>query len=517
MAAKLYLVGAGPGDPGLLTLKGRRCLEQADVVIYDYLANPRLLDYVRPDAVRLLVGKHGGGARVEQDVINGLIVEHARQGRVVVRLKGGDPFIFGRGGEEAETARAAGIDFEIVPGVSSAIAVPAYAGIPLTHRALASNVIFTTGYEYPAKTQPAVHWDELAHRGSTLVILMTQRQLAANMTKLMANGLNADTPVAVIQWGTRAAQRTIVGSAATIAALAAEAHIKPPAIAVVGEVVRLRNELNWFERKALFGKRIVITRPRAQAADFAERLEALGAEIIPFPTIETIPPSSLAPLDDAIRRAAEFEWVVFTSANGVRVFFERLQALGCDLRDWHRALFAAIGPQTAKALQAYCVRVTVVPDEFRAEGIVAALAEVGVKGKRVLLPRAAGARAVLPQQLRDLGAAVEEVTAYTTVLPRAAAEELRELLLGGEADLVTFTSSSTVHNFVAAVGRDIGAVLARAAVGCIGPVTAETARSYSMPVAIQPSTYTIPAFVDAIARYYAEALPEGQQGTVPVR
>ncbi len=305
MPGKVYLVGAGPGDPGLLTLKGKRCLEQADVVIYDYLANPRLLDHAPPQALRLLVGKHGGGgSRVDQSTINRLILEHARERSVVVRLKGGDPFIFGRGGEEAEVLQDAGIDFEIVPGVSSAIAVPAYAGIPLTHRDFASNVIFTTGYEYTDKSEPAVHWDALARSGSTLVILMTTQQLGVNMEKLMAGGLAPNTPVALIRWGTRAEQETLVGTVATIAALARDRHLPPPAIAIVGEVVRLREKLNWFERKPLFGKRIVITRPRQQVSEFAELLEAWGAEVIPFPTIETIPPPSLAALDDAIRRAS---------------------------------------------------------------------------------------------------------------------------------------------------------------------------------------------------------------------
>ncbi|HVO22015.1 MAG TPA: uroporphyrinogen-III C-methyltransferase [Candidatus Margulisiibacteriota bacterium] len=503
MAGRLYLVGAGPGDPGLLTLKGKRCLEQADVVIYDYLANPRLLDYARPDAQRCLVGKHGGGARVEQATINALIVEHAQQGKIVVRLKGGDPLIFGRGAEEAAAASAAGIEFEIVPGVSSAIAVPAYAGIPLTHRRLASNVIFTTGYEYPTKTEPAVHWSELARSGSTLVILMTQRQLDTNMNKLIGGGLDPETPVAVIEWGTRAAQRTVTGSAATIALLARQRDIKPPALAVVGAVVQLREQLNWFERKPLFGRRIMITRPRTQASEFADLLEAAGAEVVPFPTIETVAPPSLAALDDAIGRAREFDWVVFTSANGVRVFCERLQMLGADLRDWHHARFAAIGPQTAKALQAYCVRVDAVPGEYRAEAVAAALAQIGVAGKRILLPRAAGARAVLPQQLREHGATVEDVPTYTTVAPREHTQDLRDLLLRGAIDLVTFTSSSTVHNFVTLLDGGRRDALRNLTVGCIGPVTAETARGYGMRVAIQPETYTVAAFAAAIVDFYA--------------
>ena len=506
MAAKLYLVGAGPGDPGLLTLKGKRCLELADVVIYDYLANPRLLDYARADCARILVGKHGGGTRVEQATINQLILDHARRDQTVVRLKGGDPFVFGRGAEEAAAAQAAGIDFEIVPGVSAAIAVPAYAGIPLTHRDLASNVIFTTGYEQP-KAEAAVQWSELARSGSTLVILMTQRQLRGNMEKLIAGGLAADTPVAVIQWGTRAEQRTVSGTAATIAALAEQSDIKPPALAVVGAVVTLRAQLNWFERKPLFGRRIVITRPRAQAADFAERLEAWGAEVIPFPAIETVPPESFAALDDVIQRAADFDWVVFTSANGVRVFFERLQTIGADIRAFHRARFAAIGPQTARAVQAFCVQVASVPAEFRAEGVIDALAAAGVAGQRVLLPRAAGAREVLPIRLRELGATVEEVVTYSSVLPHGHLAELRERLQHGAADLITFTSSSTVHNFIAALGPDSGTLLAQTTIGCIGPVTADTARSYGLHVAIQPESYTIPAFVEAIRHHYASAPP----------
>ncbi len=503
MPGKVYLVGAGPGDPGLLTLKGKRCLEQAEVVIYDYLANPRLLDHAPPTALRLLVGKHAGGARVEQSVINQLILDHAVAGRVVVRLKGGDPFIFGRGAEEAEALRAADVSFEIVPGVSAAIAVPAYAGIPLTHRELASNVIFTTGYEYPDKHEPAVHWTELARSGSTLVLLMTTRQLGVNMDKLIAGGLPPATPVAVIRWGTRAEQRTLVGTAATIAALAHEQNIQPPAIAVVGEVVRLHERLNWFERKPLFGKRVVITRPRAEAHDFAERLEAWGAEVLPFPTIETVPPPSLGALDDAIHRAGEFDWVVFTSAHGVRVFFERVRTLGADIRAWHRARFAAIGPQTAKALEAFCVRVDVMPEEFRAEAVVNALAQAGVAQQRVLLPRAGGAREVLPIELRALGAVVEEVVTYVTVPARVDAQELRQLLRRGEVHLVTFTSSSTVHNFVALLGDNLDEALAHAEIGCIGPITAETARSYGLRVSIQPATYTVPAFVDAIVRHYA--------------
>jgi uroporphyrinogen III methyltransferase/synthase len=514
MSGKVYLVGAGPGDPGLLTVKGQRCLEQADVVIHDYLANPRLLESVRPDAERLLVGKHGGGTRVEQDLINALLVDRARQGKVVVRLKGGDPFIFGRGAEEAAAVRAAGIEFEIVPGVTSATAVPAYAGIPLTHRELASSVIIATGYEYPAKAEPAVRWDAVARSGSTLVLLMTQRQLRHNMQALIDGGMAGDTPAAVIEWGTRADQRTVDGTVATIADMADAATIKPPALAVVGAVVRLRPQLGWFERKPLFGRRIVITRPRRQAAAFAALLEAQGAEVLAFPTIETVAPPSYAGLDAALRRPQDFDWVVLTSVNGVRVFFERLQEIGGDIRSWHGARFAAIGPQTAQALRAACVRVDVVPGEYRAEGVADALAAAGVDGRRVLLPRAAGARELLPEELRRLGAVVEEVISYESVPPRdGGAPELRSLLAQGRIDLVTFTSSSTVRHFATAMADAITPWPPTVGVGCIGPVTAETARSFGMPVVVQPEVYTVAAFAEAIIGYYRpeRRLPPGRE------
>jgi len=506
MAGKVFLVGAGPGDPGLLTLKGRRCLTTADVVVYDYLANPRLLDHARSDAERLLVGKHGGGPRVDQDVINALLIERARRGLVVVRLKGGDPFIFGRGGEEAEALQAAGIAFEIVPGVSSAVAVPAYAGIPLTHRELASRVVFTTGYEQPGTAGDVVPWEGIAAPRTTLVVLMTQRQLAHNLQRLVAAGLPATTPAAVIEWGTWADQRTIVGTVADLAERAAAAGLQPPALAVVGDVVELRSRLNWFEAKPLFGRRIVLTRPRRQAGTFADALEAAGAEVVPFPTIETVPPDTYEPLDDALRRPAAFDWVVFTSVNGVDAFMTRRRALGGDIRAWHAARIAAIGPQTAQALTDLGLQVAVLPDEYRAEAVVAALREAGVSGGRVLLPRAARARDVLPRELQRLGATVEDVAAYQTVLPALPdTDAVRALFARGRVDLVTFTSSSTVHNFAAVFGADCPAVLGPAPVGCIGPVTADTARGYGLTVAVQPTAYTIPAFTDAIIAYFRTA------------
>ncbi len=499
----VYLVGAGPGAPGLITLDGVRCLNRADVVVYDYLASPRLLEHAPAAAERLLVGKHGGGERVEQDVITALLVERARRGETVVRLKGGDPFVFGRGGEEAEALAAAGIPFEVVPGVTSAVAVPAYAGIPLTHRDLASSFTVLTGYEYPDKQDLAVHWDAVAQRGNTLVFLMTTRQLRTNMARLMAHGMAADTPAAVIRWGTLAGQQTLVGTAATIADLAEAENLQPPALAVVGEVVRLRAQLAWFERKPLFGRRIVVTRPRAQASAFAAQLADAGAEVIACPTIEIVPPASWAPLDDAIARCATFDWLVFTSVNGVSMFFDRLRALHRDVRALHRARIAAVGPPTAEALAAHGVMVDVVPDEYRAEGVAVAMCAAGVAGTRVLLPRAAAAREILPQLLRDAGAEVEEVASYQTVPARTDVGELRRLLEAGSVDLVTFTSSSTVRSFLALVGDDAAALLGRAAIGCIGPITADTARAAGLRVAVQPAAYTIPAFTEAILDYFS--------------
>ncbi len=499
----VYLVGAGPGAPGLLTLDGARALRGADVVIYDYLASPRLLDHAPPQAERILVGKHGGGQRTEQALITALLLEHARAGRRVVRLKGGDPFVFGRGGEEAEALAAAGIPFEVVPGVSSAIAVPAYAGIPLTHRDLASSFTVLTGYEYPDKPEMAVHWDAVAQRGNTLVFLMTTRQLGANMAQLLAHGMDPETPAAVIRWGTTAAQETLRGTVATIADLAVARDVQPPALAVVGQVARLRETLAWAERRPLAGRHIVVTRPRAQAADFVDALAALGADVLPCPTIEIVPPASWEPLDEAIARVESYDWIVLTSANGVEKFFDRLRARGRDVRALHRARLAAVGSETAAAIAARGLLVDVVPEEFRAEAVAAAMQAAGIAGARVLLPRATVAREILPIMLRDAGATVDEVPAYATIPARVDLSELRALLQARAVDLVTFTSSSTVRSFLTLLGADAAALLAGVSAGCIGPITAETARAAGLEVVLQPTTYTIAAFTEAIRAHFA--------------
>ncbi|MGD9763501.1 MAG: uroporphyrinogen-III C-methyltransferase [Candidatus Binatia bacterium] len=499
----VYLVGAGPGAPGLITLDGVRALGRADVVIYDYLASPRLLDHAPASAERLLVGKHGGGQQVEQSAITALLLAHAREGRTVVRLKGGDPFVFGRGGEEAEALAAAGIPFEIVPGVTSAVAVPAYAGIPLTHRDVASSFTVLTGYEYPDKQELAVHWDAVARRGNTLVFLMTTRQLRFNMERLIAHGIARDTPAAVIRWGTVAEQETLTGTVGTIAGLAAARGLQPPAIAVIGDVVRLRERLAWVERKPLFGRRIVVTRPRAQAGGFIDALTDAGADVLACPAIEIAPPESWAALDAAIERLEIYDWLVLTSVNGVAMFFGRLRARGRDVRALHRTRVAAVGSETAAAIGERGLVADLVPAEFRAEAVAEALRAAGIGGARVLLPRAAVAREVLPAMLRDAGAMVDEVASYRTVRGRADQAELRGLLAARAIDLVTFTSSSTVTNFLALLGADAPALLAAVPAACIGPITADTARAAGLKVSIQPATYTTAALTGAIVRHFA--------------
>lgn len=500
---KVYLIGAGPGDPGLLTLKGKRCLAEAEVVIYDYLVDQRILAYARPEAELLYAGKKSGGDSMPQAAINRLMIERASKGQVVARLKGGDPFLFGRGGEEAEEFVAAGVPFEVVPGVTSALAVPAYAGIPLTHRDYASAVAIVSGHKEVWDNAPHLNWATLAGVGGTLVFLMGTRQLRNNMQRLINYGLPAGTPVALIRCGTRPDQEVLAATVGTIAELASERRFEPPAIAVVGEVVHLRERLRWFDTKPLFGRRIVVTRPRSQAAGFVELLEQQGAEVIQFPTIETVPLTSYEALDAALKEISIYHWLIFTSVNGVQYFFARLRAGQYDIRRLGNVRIAVIGPETARAVEALHLRVDAMPEEYRAEALVAVLGDV--RGQQILLPRAAEARAILPRELQALGAQVNEVAVYQTVQPQhIRTQELHAQLAEGKIDLVTFTSSSTVRNFIALFPDDeVKALLGTTRIGCIGPITADTAREYGLEVLIQPSTYTVPAFAAAIVEYFA--------------
>jgi uroporphyrinogen III methyltransferase/synthase len=501
---KVYLVGAGPGDPGLLTLRGKECLEQADVVFYDYLANPTLLAHAKDRAERVYVGRRGKGKYPEQETINRLLIERANTGQTVVRLKGGDPFVFGRGGEEAEALASAGIEFEVVPGVTAAIAAPAYAGIPVTHRTLASTLTIVTGHEDPAKPSTALDWSRLATNQGTVVFLMGMKNLSTIAATLMTEGRPGTTPVAIIRWGTKVSQQTVVGTLADIAGKADAAQMEPPTVIVVGEVVRLRPKLNWFERRPLFGKRVLMTRAKEQAGELAVRLTAYGAEPVEAPTIKIIAPLDWKPVDQAISEIRTYNWIIFTSVNGVSRFMTRLMARGLDSRCLAGRRLCCIGPRTAQELEKFGVRADVVPADYQAEGVLAALNRQDLKALRILIPRAEVARELLPDELRAAGAHVDVVPVYRTLTPDRDSGEWLQELMDHRIHVVTFTSSSTVRNFVAMLGGEeaVKPLLQSATIACIGPITAKTAEEYGLTVSIMPSENTIPALADAIAHHY---------------
>ncbi len=503
---KVYLIGAGPGDPGLMTLKGKDILSRADVIIYDYLANKLFLEYAKPQAELIYVGKKGGDHTMGQAEINRLIVEKSKSGSSVARLKGGDPFIFGRGGEEAQELVADGVPFEIVPGITSAISVPAYAGIPLTHRDHTATVAFVTGHEDPLKEGSNIQWDKLSTGVGTIVFLMGVGNLKKIAENLMRHGRSPKTPVAVIRRGTVAEQETITGNLKNIAERVNTAGFRPPAIIVVGDVVGLRDELNWFETKPLFGKRIVVTRAREQASGFLQKLSSLGAECIQFPTIEIIPPDSWKPLDTAILSLESYQWLLFTSVNGVKYFLQRLHFSGRDVRDLKGIKIGAIGPKTADQWRQLGIIPDLIPDEYRAEAVVEAFKKWDTEGVRILIPRAARAREILPEQLRKMGARVDVVDAYKTISPKGDTAGIRDMLEKGTLHMVTFTSSSTVTNFVNMFGSEKQRLtdvwMKRVKVACIGPITADTARDRGFSVDLMPSDYTIEALTQAITNFY---------------
>ncbi len=501
---RVALVGAGPGDPKLLTLRGKELLEKADVLIYDYLANPALLRFAKEDAEQIYVGKKRGSLNSEhQENINQLLISSAKAGKTVVRLKGGDPFIFGRGGEEIEALAAESIPFEVVPGVSSAVGVPAYAGIPLTHRKMASSVTFITGHEDPAKTESHFDWGKLATGADTLVFLMAMGNLPAIIEQLCAHGRASSTPAALIQWGTYPYQKTLTGTLHTLIRSAEKAHIKPPVVMVVGEVVSLRDQLNWFETRPLFGKRILVTRAKEQAGEFIDQLTALGAEALPFPTLQIAPPPSWDALDAAIPNIESYDVLIFTSVNGVSFFRKRLKTLRKDLRLLKGIFICAIGPRTAEAIEAWDLRVDLIPAEFKAEGLLETLTAHGVQGKRFLIPRALEAREILPDTLRALGGEVDVVPAYQAIPPRYLDQEIEDFLAKNRIDMMTFASASTLRHFVEIIGKPLfEKYLKKSAVACIGPVTAETAQILGLNVAVTPKEYTFPALTGAIVDYY---------------
>lgn len=478
---KVYLVGAGPGDPGLLTIKGRDVLARADVILHDHLASDAVLDFASPAAERIYVGKKKADHAMPQSEIARLMIGHARAGHLVVRLKGGDPLIFGRGGEEMEALVEAGIPYEIVPGVTAALGIAAYSGVPLTHRDHTSAVTFVTGHQ-----PEQIDWSRIGH-AETLVVYMGLTAIGEISARLIAAGRDPATPAMAVRWGTRPNQQTIVATLADLPAQVAAAQMRPPASVVIGEVVALRERLNWFEKLPLFGQRIVTTR-----TGMAEPLRALGAEVFGLPAIEIRPPQDPAPLAKAIAQLASYDWLIFTSANGVRGFLAALDASSIDLRQL-RAQLCAIGPATAAALTSLHLKVDVVPEEYVAESLVATLEKFDLAGKRILLPRAAVARDVAPNALRARGAQVDVVEAYQTVVPPTD-------LSGVEgADWVTFTSSSTVKNFLALGGGRL--LTGGARIASIGPVTSATVQQHGYEVAVEAREFTIPGLIAALVEF----------------
>jgi uroporphyrinogen III methyltransferase/synthase len=508
MTGIVYLVGAGPGDPGLLTLRGAELLVTCDAVVFDALANPALLALAnvaeRETAVELHdVGKRGGAAEsAKQDEINALLVRLGREGKRVVRLKGGDPLVFGRGSEEARALAEAGVSFEIVPGVTAGIAAPAYAGIPVTHRGAATSVTFVTGHEDPTKDHTTVDWQALARAGGTIVLYMGVKTLPNIVAALIAGGMSSDTPAAAVQWGTHPRQRTVTATVSTLADAIREAGLTAPVITVIGPVVDLRGEIAWFDRRPLFGKRIVVTRAQAQASALTERLAAAGAEVIEMPATR-IEPCDLAGLRDALGDIAAFDWIVFTSQNAVQVAWDALRAMGLDARAFAGVKIAAVGPMTADALLQRGLAVDVVPERFVAEGLLDALrSREDVRGARVLYVAGEGARETLERGLIGAGASVERVTAYRSVVDGTDADSLKTRLDRGDVDLATFTSASSVRAFVDLVGAERAR---RVPAASIGPITTEAARDAGLDVAIEATTSTIDGLVEAIVESFASA------------
>jgi uroporphyrinogen III methyltransferase/synthase len=493
-----YLVGAGPGDPGLLTLRGRDCLERADVVVYDYLSNAEFLRYAPEDAEKIYAGKTAGRHALKQEETNALLVKFTKEGKCVVRLKGGDPFLFGRGGEEAAELAAAGLRFEIVPGVTSAIGGLAYAGIPVTHRA--SNAILTifTGHEEPDKKTSGIDYKAIASAPGTKVMLMGVERLGAITGELAAAGMQTSTPVALVRWATTARHQTLVGTLVTIATLAEEKGFKAPAVAVFGEVVNLRETLNWFETRPLFGRRIAVTRTRTQAGGLIASLRELGGDAYELPTIRIEPPADKTPFIEAMLDVRTYDWIVFTSPNGVEAFFRAFFAAHEDARDLGGARIAVIGNGTAKKVREYRYAVDLIPEEFVAESLLKSFKELNVEHLKMLLPRAEGAREMLAIELENLGAIVDDVPAYRTVPETEDVSGGIKRFREEGADMITFTSASTAAHFTA-LNLPLPNELKTAS---IGPVTTEEMHRLGLPVDLEAPQHDIPGLVTAIRGFY---------------
>jgi len=501
----VYLVGAGPGDPSLITLRGVECLQRAEVVVYDYLANEQLLCHAPENAERIYAGKIGGRHNQGQDEINSLLVSKAAAGKVVVRLKGGDPFVFGRGGEECEALREAGIPFEVVPGVTAAVGAAAYSGIPLTHREITASVAFVTGQEGKDKNESSIDWDLLSLGGGTVVFYMGITTLRRNMQRMMEHGRPYDTPVALVRWATTACQQVLVGTLADIADRAEATGFKPPAITIVGEVVALRDKLQWFDKRTLCGKKIVVTRAAEQAGEFSAKLAALGATVLECPTIKLVEPESWQLLDLAIRELAGYDWVVLTSGNAVRFFFQRLDALGLDARALGCCRICAVGPRTADELRSFGIKPDLVPADYKAEGVVDEFSRLDMHNSRVLFPRADKARDVIPRELKRMGAHVDSPVAYRNVFPERLPPETLFALEKRSVDCITFTSSSTVQNLAAMLGEELMMdMLKGVTVASIGPITSKSCRELGLKVDIEPGSHTLDALTEALEAHFGQ-------------
>ncbi len=494
----VYLVGAGPGDPGLLTRRGAQVLALADVVVYDRLIGSELLDLARADAEKIYVGKEASRHAMTQDEINALLVEQALEGKSVCRLKGGDPFVFGRGGEEALFCRAHHIPFEIVPGISSSIAAPAYAGIPVTHREIATSFAVVTGHTKDDDAPPS----ELP-RAATLVFLMGVRALPKIVAQLLARGEAPSTSVALVRWGTTAQQQTVVGTLETIEAEVERSGLKPPALIVVGEVVGLRDKLRWFDARPLWGQTVIVTRAREQASGLAEGLRAQGARVLQCPTIQVQPLQDYSVVDAAIGELSGFDWVVFTSSNGVAAFWKRLKYLSLDARAFGLARVAAIGPATASALEERGIRADFVPESSISESVAEGLLERGAGKGNLLIVRALEGREVLSERLQAAGAQVVVAPCYATVPDNSNAEQARAAIEEGEGEVwITFTSSSTVRFFLDALGGDwVRSRRSKFKIACIGPITAQTSRENGL----EPDAVAAQAGVESLLQVLVEA------------
>lgn len=505
----VYLVGSGPGDPGLITVKALEKIRQADAIIYDYLAGQEFVKEARPDAELIYVGKTGKEHTLEQVDINKLLVQKASQYKCVVRLKGGDPYVFGRGAEEAEELVDAGIPFEVVPGVTSAVAAPAYAGIPVTHRDHASMVTFVTGHENPNKDQSSIDWDNLAKSSGSLVFLMGVKNLKMITSSLISSGMNPGTPAALVRWGTTPDQSSFLSSVSEIAAEAISRKFKAPAVLIVGSVASLKPRLDWYEKKILFGKRILITRSREQSKKMAERILGQGGKPILFPTIQIKDPADFSALDLAFNDISKYDWVIFTSVNGVDGFFRRFFALDRDIRELAGPRFGAIGPVTAQAIRNHGLKVELLGEQFVAEGLLEALKEEDLKGKRFLIPRAEKARIILPEGIVSRGGSVDLVTVYRTVLPdQADVESIIQALANREVDVITFTSSSTVSHFAELIGKTkLPDLLQGITLASIGPVTSQTIRDLGLQPTIEADEYTIDGLLNCMESYFRKIQP----------